>query len=349
MAEKRKMGTDNEKALLAWNEWKDVCAVNACNVENQRVLENEISGGFKKKLNAFADAFVISEDYDFGEIDFVAEFDAALFEYKYSDVEFKDEKAKEEKIPIYHRGHFGDKNYIRKAKNWKDFTWTKVSDSPDPELKVIRGKLIGPVSVMDRIVEDYLSRNCPGRFCEKDGKKVYILDKQYQEYSRPAVSDDTDLDDFKTFHPEADTTLSSGNGQELEGNCDSGEDCFEKYLVEEKIDQRVLEGLKRLLEKSIDVKECAIVLANAYGIVLYKEKEILAELGVSKSAVYNAMSKIQAKMLQLFSSSSAEEYREVFINIKAIRKMMLDWMKERLCVEKYAPSLLSRIDDICGE
>ena len=271
-------------------------------------------------------------------IDFVAEFDSALVEYAHSE---------EEGHEIYHRGHFGNRSRVHKAKNWKDFTWAKIADSPDPELKVIRGTLTGRVSVMDRIVEDYLSRNCPGRFCEKDGKKVYVLDKQYQEYSRPTVSGDTDVDDFKTFHPEADTTLSSGHGQESEGNRDTGEDCFEKYLVEEKIDQRVLDGLKRLLEKSIDVKECAIVLANAYGIVLYKEKEILAELGVAKSAVYNAMSKIQAKMLQLFSS--AEEYREICFNIEAIRKMMLDWMKERLRVEKYAPSLLSRIDDICGE
>lgn len=324
----------NEKALIAWNEWKEVCAVNGCNAENQTILKKEIERGFREKLKAFSNAFEVSENHDFGEIDYVTEFDSALVEYEHSE---------EDGHEIYHKGRWGEKKHVRKAKCWKDFTWEKIAESSDPDLKVIRGKLTGQKSVMDCIVEDYLSRNCPGRFERQDGKLFYILDSQYQEGRKSGEADDV----YKQYHPESDTTLSSSNDSEQKN--DSGKDCFAEFLYEEEIDRSVLDKLKSLLDGHIDIKECAILLASAYGIALYKEKEILSELGIAKSAVYNALPKIQAKILQAFASAPTEEFCEIFKNSVVSRKMMLNCMKERLRVEKYAPSLLLRVEEKSGE
>jgi len=63
--------------------------------------------------------------------------------------------------------HEFDCGIIEKAKsptspkNYKDHTWECISRSNDKPLKVIRGQLLGPVSIINEIAERFLRRNYP--------------------------------------------------------------------------------------------------------------------------------------------------------------------------------------------
>lgn len=333
---------ESAKALSAWHKWKEVCAVNGCSEEAQRILAKEIENGFRRKLNHFAGAFGNDTKHDFGEIDCVTEFDSALREYEHSDKELKDEKGKIIKHPLYHRGHFGDKKYVRKPKCWKDFTWVAIAESPDPELKVIRGKLTGGASVMNQIVEDYISRNCPGRFVNG----CYIVDSSLNVKDEKGSSEERE---FKNFHPDADLTLSSSASNAGEDKSLIANDDFSKYLEGEKVTLDLWKEFEGLLDKNLTAKECAVLLAEIHGIALYKENEILVELGIGKSTANTVLSKTKKKLLSLLQSTQHEQLRVTVFSSVESRKLIVDWMKNKLKVEKFAPSLLSMIDAIKKE
>lgn len=323
---------ESVEALSAWHEWKEVCAVNGCSDESQRILAKEIENGFRRKLNHFAGAFGNDGTHDFGEIDFSTEFDSALCEYEHSD---------KEGYEIYHKGHYGDKKHVRKAKCWKDFTWAAVAESPDPELKVIRGKLTGGVSVMNQIVEDFISRNCPGRFVNG----CYIIDSSLDVKDEKGTKEERE---FKKFNPDADMSLSSDDLDIQEDQTFGCSDDFDKFLEKEELPADVRKLWAEFLDKNLNVTECAILLAQSYGIALYKEKTALSELNMGKSTAYEALSEVQYKMLSLLRSPLYEQLLISF-SYEESRKMIVEWMKSRLKAEKFAPSLLSMIDAIKKE
>lgn len=324
---------ESAKALSAWHKWKEVCAVNGCSEEAQRILAKEIENGFRRKLNHFAGAFGNDTKHDFGEIDFVTEFDSALCEYEHSD---------EEGYEIFHKGYFGDKKHVRKAKCWKDFTWAAIAESPDPELKVIRGKLTGGASVMNQIVEDFISRNCPGKFVNG----CYIVDSSLNVKDEKGSSEERE---FKNFHPDADLTLSSSASDAGEDKSLIGNDDFSKFLDGEKISPDLWAQFENFLNENLNVGECAVLLAEIHGIPLYKEKDILSELGIGKSTANKVVSKTKEKLLSLLQSTQHEQLRVTVFSSVESRKLIVDWMKNKLKVEKFAPSLLSMIDAIKKE
>lgn len=327
---------ESVEALSAWREWKDVCAVNGCSEEAQRILVKEIRNGFRRKLNHFAEAFGNDGTHDFGEIDFSTEFDSALCEYEHSD---------KEGYEIYHKGHYGDKKHVRKAKCWKDFTWAAVAESPDPELKVIRGKLTGGVSVMNQIVEDFISRNCPGRFVSKKGKEIFIIDADYDKVFPGDQCETGNVGSRKkTFEDFED----GDNKGHAEKDKFAKEDSFAPFLDKDGNDIDLSRKHVLKMCEMFDSVECALLLAAAYGILIYKEEEILNELGVGKATAYNRMREIHTK---IFKSSDIEgsDIKDQFVFSAKFRLQLLQCMISRLAIEKFAPSLLSRIDAIKRE
>ena len=332
MAENVKLGMNDEKVLAAWNEWKDVCAVNGCSIESQSFLKKEIERGFWVKLCKYVENCDILKDLD--DEDCTIEFDSALSEYEHSDQEGHE---------IYHKGHFGDKNRVRKAKCWKDFTWAKIADSPDPELKVIRGELIGKKSVMNQIVEDYVRRNYSGRTVKverKDKKplEVFRRDDSLIEQGDPSEDRGREKVSHIVYADSADIHLDRFDSYG-----------FEHLFSSEPIGLSLKNQLRDFFVEILTIQECAVILAYLHKLPLYNEKKILSELGLGKSMANKMLTKSLEKLKNLLFSSKFEELREAIFSSCECRRFIESSMKERLCVEKYAPSLLSRIDDICGE
>lgn len=331
--------------LESWREWKIKCAVRLCGKEHAEALSEKIRRSFMAKLNHFRGAFARGgRQYDFGEIDCAAEFDSALVEYEHCD---------EAGHEIYKRGHYGDEDHVRKAKCWKDFVWLKVRQSQDPELKVIRGQLVGALSVMNQIVEDYLSRNFPGRFYGD----MYVIDMPI--VARGEEEGVSAENAFKVLHPDADCTLRSSDDphepssaliaksndeDEAEARVDKiGEDDFERYLEESTIPQDVWQEWRDSLCSVLDVFDCCILLAESYGLRLYREPEILAALGVSKTTAYAALEKVQRKLAAGMPREFANELRAGTV---ASRRFFMTALQDRVRAEKSARPLLSRIDEI---
>ena len=138
----------NTSILVAWNEWKEICSVMGCSVENRNLLTVEIGNAFRRKLAAalaqkgMAEDSVSNEEYK----DYVQLFDSGLEIMKKAPGVNK--KTGKEKV----------------KKNYKDLVWQAIQDnSKDPHLKIIRGMLLGGVNnyatPLTAIVREYLEKN----------------------------------------------------------------------------------------------------------------------------------------------------------------------------------------------
>lgn len=296
------------KILGAWQEWKERCAVNACSAENKSLLQGEIKSGFQRKLNRFAGAFMSRDErFDFGDVDYATEFDSALYEYEHRE---------EEGHKIYDKGFFGDPNHVRKAKAWKDFTWDTASKSSDPPLQVIRGKLVGSVGIINDIVENFLAQNYPGRFHNDMYVVNHSLDVPAVENSGVSVESLLGNDDRIIF---------PGSDVEVE------EAVWQKWMSE--------------FYKTVTTRDCAFLLAQAYGITLYDDAAILKDLGVAKSAAYNGKDRVLKKVKK--DAIPPEMAKEIQDSAQC-RKRFLDSLEDKIRVEKLSPTLLLRIAE-CKE
>lgn len=315
--------------LAAWEEWKEKCAVRLCSPDHVEALDKKIRSAFMAKLGHFRGA--LDHDgaqYDFGEIDCSTEFDSALLEYENCNLPGHE---------IYYRGAHGDETKVRKAKCWKDFTWQCAAKSSDPRLQVIRGKLVGGVSVMHAIVEDYISRNLPGRFC--NGK--YVIDKPIVQSGDESGTSEEAM--FKQFHPDADLTLSSSPAVKAAPAEASSwrDDDFAVFLEEFPIDLKTLDKWRIALESAFDVRTCCVLLAATYQIKLYREEEMMAALGIKKQACYDALERAQESFKSL-----PKDFREEVISSFEVKKFFLEWLQKRVETEKCAQPILSRVKEI---
>lgn len=323
-----KMSADRVE-LAAWEEWKEKCAVRLCSPAHMEALNKKIRSAFMAKLGHFRGT--LDHDgakYDFGEIDCSSEFDSALLEYENCNLPGHE---------IYYRGAHGDENKVRKAKCWKDFTWQCVAKSSDPRLQVIRGKLVGGVSVMHAIVEDYISRNLPGRFC--NGK--YVIDKPIAKSGDDLGTSEEAM--FKQFHPDADLTLSSSSGTGTDSSEETALHCddFAEFLEEFPIDLKTLDKWRNALENAFDVRTCCILLAATYQIKLYREEEMMAALGIKKQACYDALERAQEAFKTL-----PRDFREEVVVSSEVKKFFLEWLQKRIMAERCAQPILSRVNEI---
>lgn len=93
---------------------------------DQEVIEKE---NLQEDQSNISDAPLIQHDF---RVDWAHEFDCGIIE-----------KANSEKSP----------------KNYKDLTWECIARSDDPPLKIIRGKLLGHLGIINEIAERYLRNN----------------------------------------------------------------------------------------------------------------------------------------------------------------------------------------------
>lgn len=297
---------ENERALVAWQEWKDVCWVSGCSPANKDTLSEEIDTAFKEKINKIEFLSGSARNWDF-----VQEFDCALVEY---------EHCEEQGFEVYHKGYYGDKNHVKKAKAWKDYTWSKVADSNDPPLKVIRGILVGPKGIINEIFEDMIERNYSVKNStrKKDGMRIFV---QHESMDKKAYKDENDG-----------KTLTIGDMVE-----DESSSIFESFL-DSSINSEMWTSFEDYLCKYFTSKECAVLLAEIYGIKIYKDEQILLELEIKKSTANKILNNAKEKLKEL---NSKQSHFAGFVESAIYRKKLIEWMMQRFTVEKSSPTLLS--------
>lgn len=294
--------TKDENALAAWQEWKDICWVRGCSSTTQVILSKLINKAFQDKFKKFD--FLAEPDENW---DFVSEFDNALVEY---------EHCEEPGFEIYYKGHYGDKNHIKKAKAWKDYTWSKVAESTDSPLKVIHGILIGPKGVINEIFNDMIEKNY---IVGKKGK-LYISSKSMDEDIRKNKSD------------EGDETITFGDMIPGENSA-----TFESFL-DRSIDPNLWASFEDSLSRAFSPIESALLLAEFFGIKIYNDAQVLSELGIKKSTANNMVNAAKGKLRRL--SNRQIQFAE-FLMSAQYRKNLIQWLKNRVIMENCSPTLLS--------
>ena len=122
----------NDRELVAWNEWKQVCQILKCSEENSAILVDRMYKSSRESLEKLLCA---------------------------SNSKWEDEFTKEgwgqeigESFDAYIRE--GVEN--EKKKNYKDFIWLKIEEGNDPPLKIIRGQLTASRSVLSNVIEKFV-------------------------------------------------------------------------------------------------------------------------------------------------------------------------------------------------
>jgi len=154
----------NDKALTAWNEWKEMCAVGRCAQSNQECLRGAIKMAWLNKLKSCIAPE--STTLESAMAHCVEEFDAAIWERK---APRRGENAK-----AFLASNPRDKTY-------KSFVWFLAARSNEPALKVIRGKLTGEKGLINEIVLNYLQHNELALMEERSGRRMTPASEEERE------------------------------------------------------------------------------------------------------------------------------------------------------------------------
>lgn len=347
---KNEVGYDeyNRKALKAWTAWKDVCWVDGVGKsidgrppigtpDDAEVLRREIKNAFLRKVLPYR---MYLEDENgkskLDDLDFAGVFDNALVEYEHA--------------VRYDRGYFGEKEHVRTAKAWKDFTWAAVRESDDPELKVIRGKLTGPLSVINQVVEEWLMSEYPC-WLEVDpvtGKDVLKIASSWENMKVEKAND------IKESTDSADTLAASARQCEersvddasgdLAGRTRSPSDQEEEQEEREDygVSDDVIARWESQLDKAIDSRRCCLLLAKVMGLKIYEDEEILEALEICKSVAAVRIKKIKDNPGDVLKDLDVELRDWILHDVNGTR-FWLNWIKKRAETEKAGSLILSRM------
>ena len=219
----------NDKALIAWNEWKIKCAVANCEKELQTVLCSEIYEAFQKKFKTICpqsdskifkdvkdlcqkreqddsnkdDDYDISQDPDYTPP--ATEEQVIVKKSVFTEPSFywasvfddgiiaKANAVSSENAPEEERTARNGDIWVGTAKNYKNSTWEKLQQSNDPPLKIIRGTLTGPCGVINAIAEYYLWLNYPMIWENYTSYRNFKRNKKEKFVTRSDVSLDAPL------------------------------------------------------------------------------------------------------------------------------------------------------------
>ena len=122
----------NDRELVAWNEWKQVCQILKCSEENSAILVDRMYKSSRESLEKLLYA---------------------------SNSNWEDEFSKEgwgQEIGRYFDAYIREGVENEKKKNYKDFIWLKIEEGNDPPLKIIRGQLTASKSVLSNVLEKFV-------------------------------------------------------------------------------------------------------------------------------------------------------------------------------------------------
>ena len=122
----------NDKELVAWNEWKQVCRIMKCSTENSAILVDRMYKSSRKALEKLLSV---------------------------SNPNWEDEFTKEgwgQEIGRCFDAYIREGIENEKKKNYKDFIWLKIDEGNDSPLKIIRGQLTAPNRVLSNVLEKFV-------------------------------------------------------------------------------------------------------------------------------------------------------------------------------------------------
>lgn len=165
--------TSNQE-LAAWDEWKKICSVEACNETNRHYLRRRVIKSIRELLVRCK----AIDDYDhtgrpgangiIDDNDIVSNFDLFMAYKDGAPVDIGMDRLKPAETPT------GTNGERKEYKQYKDFIWKKVADSNDPPMQVLNGKLLGPMGIVNDVCKWLITRNFMAQeeTETKTGKKV---------------------------------------------------------------------------------------------------------------------------------------------------------------------------------
>ena len=122
----------NDRELVAWNEWKQVCQILKCSEENSAILVDRMYKSSRDSLEKLLYASNSNWEDEFTKEGWGQEIGESFDAYIREGVENE------------------------KKKNYKDFIWLKIEEENDPPLKIIRGQLTASKSVLSNVLEKFV-------------------------------------------------------------------------------------------------------------------------------------------------------------------------------------------------
>lgn len=122
----------NDRELVAWNEWKQVCQILKCSEENSAILVDRMYKSSRESLEKLLYASNSNWEDEFSKEGWGQEIGRCFDAYIREGVENE------------------------KKKNYKDFIWLKIEEGNDPPLKIIRGQLTASRSVLSNVIEKFV-------------------------------------------------------------------------------------------------------------------------------------------------------------------------------------------------
>ena len=191
----------NDKKLAAWENWKKICSVAGCDANSQKILSQLIRNAFLKKFNKICPQNT-SEIFDLGWLN-----DAVQRTEQNSHGSATKTKGQKNLEFWAHEFDCGiintpiPENQNGIFKHYKDFLWAKKAVSNDPPLKVISGKLVGELGVINDIAEKYLRNNHYevwlnyNEYCNNQNRKNKLQDPSLRHVSidQPVGDDDAEV------------------------------------------------------------------------------------------------------------------------------------------------------------
>ena len=343
----------DHKTFEAWNAWKEVCWVYGLGksldgnppigtAEQADILRSEIARGFRRKVLPYRSQLEdeqgkgVLDDLDFANI-----FDNKLTEF--------------ETVERFDKGHYGEADHVRKKKAWKDFTWAAVKGSKDAPLKVIRGKLIGPLGVINQVVEEWLveTYSCTIVKDPVTGKDVVRFGASMEDESRNQAAAEKELiDSGNTLDAaasqsqdasvdDAASAIGAGEGRRDEG---VSAPCEAEDGNDYGVSKTVLQKWREKLKKCLNGRQCCAIFAHVSGVRIYNDAEVLAALGVGKSVAGEMLKDIKSNPMECLRTLD-EELRDWILRDPQGTKFFMQWIKTRALAEKAGPLILSRVQE----
>ena len=350
MAKKIYTAEENAVLLTAWNHWKEVCWIRGLGQSREEGvvgtpeeadrLAKLVHSAFKRKLNPYLHLLGDEKSFygEFAEVDTAMVFDLALFEY--------------EKSTRYVRGHWGEEGFERKKKAWKNSVWKLISESNDPPLKIIHGKLLGPDGVINQVVEDWLMTTYSCRMV-KDSQSGRVLHFHQSLDGKDDNGRQTDIPDAEVFAGELGLKMGRKDGfVEMEFQAQEDGEVLEvppardDEEVERTVNEASQEQVKGLpkvwrneLVQLLTPRLSCVLCASLYNVKIEDEPAILRALGIGRSSAQ----KDYYERLPLLMKRMSAEFLESFRLDESTRCALKIWLKNKIKLEMAGRLLLSRI------
>lgn len=202
---------------------------------------------------------------------------------------------------------------------YKNYVFEKAERSAQPPLKVIQGKIIGPVGYIRDIVKKYLRLNDSGASAGPQSKAIINIGKKVEQDARISEDSNTTYGDLLTEHSKEDP----------------------QFRIKEDPQFRLIDFDAETVEmfcKQFTLQELAILLACVFYELPTTSPELHAFVGKKKSAINDCLPNLMGRLRLL-----SRKYNITTTDVNFVSKVE-KWIFLALEAEKTARPLLKVIE-----